>query len=138
MPTSARDAYPRISARDRAEWRAWLAEHHASAPGVWLILQKKGSGQASVNYEEAVEEALCFGWIDSLARSLDATRYQQVFTPRKRRSPWSQSNKERVARLSAQGLMAPAGLAAVEAAQRDGAWTTFDSAASQPPTPKRE
>jgi uncharacterized protein YdeI (YjbR/CyaY-like superfamily) len=138
MPTSARDAYPRISARDRAEWRAWLAEHHASAPGVWLILQKKGSGQASVNYEEAVEEALCFGWIDSLARSLDAARYQQVFTPRKRRSPWSASNKERVARLSAQGLMAPAGLAAVEAAQRDGAWTTFDSAASQPPTPKRE
>lgn len=132
MPAAPRDEFPRISARDRAEWRAWLAGHHASAPGAWLILSKKGSEQASVRYDEAVEEALCFGWIDSVTRTLDATRYQMVFTPRKRRSPWSQSNKERVARLTAQGLMTPAGLAAVEAAQRDGTWAMFDGIESLP------
>jgi uncharacterized protein YdeI (YjbR/CyaY-like superfamily) len=132
MPATPRDEFPQVSARDRAEWRAWLAEHHASAPGVWLVYLKKGSGQASVRYDEAVEEALCFGWIDSVTRTLDAARYQQVFTPRKRRSPWSQSNKERVARLSAQGLMAPAGLAAVEVAQHDGTWTMFDGIESLP------
>ena len=138
MPTAARDEYPQINARDRAEWRAWLLEHHASAPGVWLILQKKGSGQASVSYDEAVEEALCFGWIDSAMRGLDTTRYRLVFTPRKRRSPWAQSNRERVARLSAQGLMAPAGLAAVEAAQRDGTWMAQQRTTGQPPKPSRE
>lgn len=126
MTPAPRDQYPHVSARDRAEWRAWLAANHACAPGVWLVLFKKGSGQASVSYDEAVEEGLCFGWIDSMARRLDDTRYEQVFTPRKRRSPWSQSNKERVARLMAQGLMAPAGLAAVEAARRDGTWAMFD------------
>lgn len=126
MTSTPRDQYPHVSARDRAEWRAWLVANHADAPGVWLVLFKKGSGQASVSYDEAVEEGLCFGWIDSMARRLDDTRYEQVFTPRKRRSPWSQSNKERVARLMTQGLMAPAGLAAVEAARREGTWTMFD------------
>lgn len=126
MTPAPREQYPHISARDRAEWRAWLAANHAGASGVWLVYFKRGSGQPSVSYDEAVEEALCFGWIDSTTRRLDDTRYEQVFTPRKRRSPWSRSNKERVARLVALGLMAPAGLAAVEAAQRDGTWAMFD------------
>lgn len=126
MTPAPRDQYPHISARDRAEWRAWLAANHADAPGAWLVCFKKGSGQASVSYDAAVEEALCFGWIDSAMRSLDDARYEQIFTPRKRRSPWSQSNKERVARLMAQGLMAPAGLAAVEDARREGTWMMFD------------
>ncbi|HET9980492.1 MAG TPA: YdeI/OmpD-associated family protein [Ktedonobacterales bacterium] len=126
MTPAPRDQYAHITPRDRAEWRAWLTANHAEAPGVWLVYYKKGSGLVSVSYDEAVEEALCFGWIDSAMRRLDDARYEQVFTPRKRRSPWSQSNKERVARLMAQGLMAPAGLAAVEAARRDGAWAMFD------------
>ncbi len=126
MPAAPRDEFPQISARDRAEWRAWLAEHHASAPGIWLVFYKKGSGQTGVTYEEAVEEALCFGWIDSRPNTLDEERYIQLFTPRKRKSPWSKSNKERVERLLAAGLMAPAGLAALEAAKRDGTWAIYD------------
>ena len=126
MPLSPGSQFEHVSARDRGEWRAWLAEHHASAPGVWLILSKKGGGQPGVMYDEAVEEALCFGWIDSTTSALDGERYRQIFTPRKRKSPWSKSNKERVARLLAVGLMAPAGLAAVEAAKREGTWTMLD------------
>jgi uncharacterized protein YdeI (YjbR/CyaY-like superfamily) len=127
MPAkSSMSQWERVTAPDRAAWRAWLAEHHASAPGVWLVLAKKGADQPSVSYIEAVEEALCFGWIDSLAHSLDATRYEQVFSPRKRKSPWSKPNKERIARLEAVGLMTPTGLAAVEAAKADGTWAVFD------------
>ena len=128
MPPSATDNFERVAARDRAEWRAWLAEHHTSAPGIWLIIHKKGSGQPGVSYDEAVEEALCFGWIDSVTNRLDDERFVQVFTPRKRKSPWSQSNKARVERLLAAGLMEPAGLAAIEAAKRDGTWTIYDGA----------
>ncbi len=127
MPSSpSKGQFERASARDRGEWRAWLAEHHASAPGIWLVFYKKGSGQTGVTYEEAVEEALCFGWIDSRPNTLDEERYIQLFTPRKRKSPWSKSNKERVERLLAAGLMAPAGLAALEAAKRDGTWAIYD------------
>ncbi len=93
---------------------------------MWLILYKKGSGTPGVTYEEAVEEALCFGWIDSVTNRLDGERFMQLFTPRKRKSPWAKSNKERVERLLAAGLMAPAGLAAIEAAKRDGTWTALD------------
>jgi uncharacterized protein YdeI (YjbR/CyaY-like superfamily) len=129
MPSSpSKSQFERVAARDRAEWRAWLAEHHASAPGVWLIIHKKSSGQPSVTYDEAVEEGLCYGWIDSVANRLDDERFVQVFTPRKRKSPWSKSNKVRVERLLAAGLIEPAGLAAIEAAKRDGTWTIYDGA----------
>jgi uncharacterized protein YdeI (YjbR/CyaY-like superfamily) len=127
MSAPSDSQFERVSPRDRGEWRAWLAEHHASAPGVWLIIRKKGSGQLGVMYEEAVEEALCFGWIDSVTNKLDGERFMQMFTPRKRKSPWAKSNKARVERLLAAGLMAPAGLAAIEAAKRDGGWTALDS-----------
>lgn len=132
MPTTPSSQFEEVYARDRAEWRAWLAARHADAPGAWLVYYKKGSGKSGVSYEEAVEEALCFGWIDSVMRALDAERNIQMFTPRKRKSPWAPSNKERVARLIAQGLMAPAGLAAVEAAKSDGRWTAYEDAAQRP------
>jgi uncharacterized protein YdeI (YjbR/CyaY-like superfamily) len=119
--------WERVSPSSRADWRGWLEEHHASSPGIWLVYWKKGSGQPTLSYEDAVEEALCFGWIDSRVNALDADRYQQIFTPRKPTSAWSRLNKERVARLLAAGLIAPPGLAVIEAAQRNGAWSTYDA-----------
>jgi uncharacterized protein YdeI (YjbR/CyaY-like superfamily) len=111
---------------NREAWRAWLAEHHATAPGVWLIYYKKHTGMPTVTYDEAVEEALCFGWIDSRPNTLGDDRYMQLFSPRKPKSPWSKVNKERIARLTAEGRMAPAGLAMIEAAQADGSWSSYD------------
>ena len=111
----------------RAEWRAWLADNHTRAEGVWLISYKKGAGQPRVTYDEAVEEALCFGWIDSKGNKLDDKRTMLWFAPRKPKTGWSRPNKGRVERLIAAGLMAPAGLAKVEAAQRDGSWTALDA-----------
>ncbi len=125
QPVSA--TFETIAPPNRAAWRAWLAEHHADSPGVWLIIHKKTSPEPGLLYEEAVEEALCFGWIDSKTITLDATRFRQIFTPRKPRGTWAKSNKERVARLIAQGLMAPAGLAAIDLAQANGAWTALDA-----------
>jgi uncharacterized protein YdeI (YjbR/CyaY-like superfamily) len=126
MPTSSA-AYDTLSAPTRAAWRAWLVEHHATSPGIWLIIHKKNSPEPGVSYEEAVEEALCFGWIDSKTCTLDATRFKQTFTPRKPKSIWARSNKERVARLIEQGLMAPAGFAAIQVAVANGAWTALDA-----------
>lgn len=98
----------------RTEWRAWLAKNHAAASEIWLVYYKKATGKASVVYEEAVQEALCFGWIDGMEKSLDAQRYSQRFTPRKAASNWSESNIARMKRLIAEGRMTPAGLAAFE------------------------
>jgi uncharacterized protein YdeI (YjbR/CyaY-like superfamily) len=114
-------------ARDRQEWRAWLQAHHATAPGVWLVYYKKESGKPRVAYADAVEEALCFGWIDSRPNALDDERYMQLFSPRKPKSPWSKLNKERVERLIAQGLMTPAGLEKIELAKRNGTWEQYDT-----------
>jgi uncharacterized protein YdeI (YjbR/CyaY-like superfamily) len=114
-------------ARTRAAWRRWLERNHARSPGVWLVSYKKATGKPFVPWSEAVDEALCFGWIDSLRRPLDAERFQQLFTPRKPRSGWSAINKRKVAALVRAGLMTPAGLAKVEAAQRDGSWTRNDA-----------
>jgi uncharacterized protein YdeI (YjbR/CyaY-like superfamily) len=115
-----------IYACDRMEWRAWLESNHASSTGIWLVIFKKGSGSTGVSYEEAVEEALCFGWIDSRTLSLDENRFLQHLSPRKPKSAWAQSNKARVERLIAAGKMAPAGLAKIEAAKKDGSWTALD------------
>lgn len=106
----------------RAAWRAWLEENHARREGVWFVYFKKTSGKPRVAYDEAVEEALCFGWIDSLPRKLDDERSKLLFTPRKKKSVWSRPNKERVARLIESGLMTDAGLKKIEAARRDGSW----------------
>ncbi len=122
------DTYAQAQPASRAEWRQWLAEHHASAPGVWLVYFKKASGQPSVTYAEAVEEALCFGWIDSHPRKLDAERTQLLFTPRRPKSGWSKVNKERLARLEPAGQLMPAGLAAIARAKQNGAWESLDAA----------
>lgn len=114
-------------AKTRAEWRAWLETHHSTETGVWLISYKKETGKPRVEYHEAVEEALCFGWVDSRPNSIDDERFMQLYSPRKAGSPWSKLNKERVAALIAKGLMAPAGLARVEAARADGSWGALDA-----------
>jgi uncharacterized protein YdeI (YjbR/CyaY-like superfamily) len=110
----------------RAQWRAWLGAHHEERDGVWLVSWKAVTGKPAVRYAEAVEEALCVGWVDSKPGSLDEERGRLWFTPRSPRSSWSRLNKERVVRLTEAGLMLPAGLAAVEAAKARGTWTALD------------
>jgi uncharacterized protein YdeI (YjbR/CyaY-like superfamily) len=112
----------RVRPKSRKAWRDWLKKNHASSSGVWLVYAKKHSALPSLTYNDAVEEALCFGWIDSKINPIDDDFYMQVFTPRKPKSIWSASNKTRFERLRAAGLMARAGLAAVEAAKDSGAW----------------
>ena len=108
----------------RGFWRSWLESNHDTSLGVWLRLQKGGGG---LTYDEAVEEALCFGWIDGKVRRIDDEYYVRSFTPRKPRGNWSKLNKERVARLKGQGLMTEAGLQAIKIAKRDGSWTSLDA-----------
>lgn len=107
---------------DAAGWRAWLLEHHADAPGVWLVLNKKGDTVTELTYAAAVEEAVCFGWIDGQARRREAGGTTIRMTPRGPRSNWSVSNLERVERLDAEGRMHPAGWAAVDVAKANGRW----------------
>ena len=116
-----------IHPKTRAEWRTWLAHNHPRAEGVWLISYKKATGKPRFEYEEAVEEALCFGWIDSKGNRLDDERSMLWFVPRKARTGWSRPNKARVEKLIKAGLMAPAGLAKIEAAQQDGSWNALDA-----------
>lgn len=129
VPGEARqvfDAAEHVEARDRESWRAWLEANHRSSAGAWLVYQKKESGRPSVSYAEAVEEALCFGWIDSKPNAIDATSYKQWFSPRKPRSPWSRINKDRVERLLAAGRMTDAGMASIAEAQQNGSWTSYE------------
>ncbi|MFB2918280.1 MULTISPECIES: YdeI/OmpD-associated family protein [Aerosakkonema] len=109
------------------EWRGWLEKNHHSSIGVWLIYYKVKSGQPSIKYTEAVKEALCFGWIDSKVKALDAERYMQIFTPRKPKSGWSQLNKQYIEELIDRGLMTEAGLSKIAAAKQDGSWNTLDA-----------
>jgi uncharacterized protein YdeI (YjbR/CyaY-like superfamily) len=110
----------------RAEWRAWLAAHHAESRGVQLVSWRSSTGRPAVGYVEAVCEALCFGWVDSTARRLDEERSMQYFAPRKPRSGWARTNKERVERLRAEGLMTGAGERVIAEAVANGAWTLLD------------
>ena len=105
-----------------AAFRAWLSENHAIAQEVWVGFAKKGSGVPSVTYAEAVDEALCFGWIDGLKKTHDAIHFQQRFTPRRARSLWSRINVDHAQRLTRDGRMAPAGQAQIDAAKSDGRW----------------
>jgi uncharacterized protein YdeI (YjbR/CyaY-like superfamily) len=109
------------------EWRAWLEANHGRAEGIWLISYRKTTGKPALSYEESVQEALCFGWIDSKGNKLDDERSMLWFAPRKARSGWSRPNKERIERLIAGGRMTPAGLAKIEAAKADGSWTLLDA-----------
>jgi uncharacterized protein YdeI (YjbR/CyaY-like superfamily) len=106
----------------RSDWRAWLREHHRRSTGVWLVTWKKSAGRPQVSYDEAVEEALCYGWVDSKSRSVDEERTSLWFTPRKPKSSWSASNVARVERLEQAGLMRAAGRKAVEDAKAAGRW----------------
>jgi len=117
---------PRVELASRAEWRAWLAANHRSSTGVWLLTWKRRTGRLTVSYEGAVEEALCFGWIDGRLHPFDDDRSLQYYAPRKPRSTWARSNKERVARLEAAGLMTEAGRAAVATARANGSWESLD------------
>lgn len=109
-----------------AAWRAWLQSNHTRPDGIWLITYRRATGKATFTYEQAVEEALCFGWIDGHTKTLDEERGMQWYAPRRAGSVWARSNKERVARLIADGRMTPAGQARIDAAQADGTWALWD------------
>ncbi len=114
----------------RKQWRDWLAENHAESVGIWFVYFKKQAGKPRVTYDEAVEEALCFGWIDSLSRMFDEERSKLLFTPRKSKSVWSRLNKERIKRLIDNELMTEIGLAKIEAAKRNGSWNALNASDS--------
>ncbi len=124
---SALDDAPMVHADDRDTWRAWLKANHATARGAWLVTWRPRSGRQGLDYEAAIEEALCYGWVDSTAGRVDDDRGKLYFAPRKPRSGWAATNKVRVARLIASGRMAPAGLAAIERAKANGSWEVLDS-----------
>jgi uncharacterized protein YdeI (YjbR/CyaY-like superfamily) len=116
--------------RTAVAWEAWLAKNHARADGIWVRFYKKGSSTPTVTYSDALDVALCYGWIDSQVKTYDQQSYIQKFTPRRARSPWSKINRDRVARLDATGRMQPPGIAEVERAKADGRW----EAAADPPS----
>lgn len=123
----ALDEAPHVEVEDRETWRRWLEANHATASGAWLVTWRRASGRQPIEYEAAVEEALCFGWVDGRGDPLDELRSKLYFAPRKPRSPWARSNRERIERLTAEGRMAPAGTAVVERAKADGSWAIFES-----------
>ncbi len=112
-----------ICLTSRAEWRRWLARNHGKETGIWLVFLKKQSGKPTLDYDAVVEEALCYGWIDSIIKKLDDERYARKLTPRKLDSRWSESNKKRVAALIKNGRMTKFGLAKIEAAKQSGLWS---------------
>ncbi|MGH2356022.1 MAG: YdeI/OmpD-associated family protein [Chloroflexota bacterium] len=118
----SKQGLPIVPFASQQEWEAWLEAHHATSNGLWLKFARKGSGIDSVSYAEAVEGALCYGWIDGQAVSYDERFWLQRFTPRARASKWSRVNRDRATELLAQGRMKPAGLAQVERARQDGRW----------------
>jgi len=113
-------------AKNRKAWRKWLEKNHAQEASVWLIIYKKESGKASVYYPEAVEEALCFGWIDSKPNKRDEESYYQFFAKRNPKSAWSVVNKAKAQQLIENGLMTPAGMSAIALAKKSGTWTALD------------
>jgi uncharacterized protein YdeI (YjbR/CyaY-like superfamily) len=121
-----KDGIKAFYASTQKEWREWLEKNHRSERSVWLIFYKKGSGIQSTNYAEALEEALCFGWIDSKANKRDDESYYQYFAKRKPKSNWSKVNKEKAANLIEKGLMTPAGFESIEIAKQNGAWSALD------------
>ena len=116
------DDLPVVPFASQEDWRAWLDGHHATSPGLWLKIAKKGTGVDTVTHAEALDVALCYGWIDGQRNRLDDTWFLQRFTPRRPRSKWSQVNQGKVAELTRRGVMHPAGLAEVERAKADGRW----------------
>jgi uncharacterized protein YdeI (YjbR/CyaY-like superfamily) len=130
---------PRLQPKSRKAWRAWLAKNHASSSGIWLVYAKKHTGIPSLTYADAVEEALCFGWIDSLVHPIDASLYKQIFTPRKASSAWSPLNKKRVEKLIAADQITAAGMKMIELARTNGKWDAHaeTEALTMPPELKK-
>lgn len=120
------DEIAEIEAKDVAAFRKWLHHNHDRAPAVWLIMWKKDSGHPCIGFGDAIDQALCFGWVDSKVQSLDTNRYRQYFSPRKPGSGWSRINKAKIAALEAAGQMTDAGRKTVERARVDGTWTMLD------------
>ena len=123
-----KDHVVRLPAPDARTFREWLEENHASAEAVWLVYRKKASGRSSITWSEAVDEALCYGWIDSKMQTIDEESYEQYFTRRKPTSPWSKINKDKVAALEAAGMIRPSGAAAIAVAKENGSWNLLDDA----------
>lgn len=119
------DNYEQFYPKDRKAWRHWLSKYYNQFPGIWLVYYKAGKSKPRLPYNDIVEEALCFGWIDSLPRKLDEERSMLLITPRKPKSVWSDSNKERVERLIKNGLMAAPGLEKIKIAKVNGSWDTL-------------
>ena len=122
--------------KNRHEWRKWLVKNHDTESNIWLVFYKIKVKKESVKYEEAVEEALCFGWIDSLVKRIDDEQYMQKYTPRKASSNWSATNKARVQKLIKAGLMTAHGLKAIKIAKKNGSWNRLDSVDIRLETPK--
>ncbi len=120
------DELEQYYAKDRKAWRKWLEKNHAKSRGVWLVYYKKNSDKTRVDYADAVEEALCFGWIDSTHRPRNEESSMQSFMPRKEKSNWSRLNKQRVEKLEKEGLMTEAGRRSIEIAKANGSWTVLD------------
>lgn len=114
--------------KSRKEWRAWLQENHANQTSIWLIYYKKNTNMPGITYSEAVDEALCFGWIDSKSKPIDDEKYMQFFCKRKPNSTWSRVNKEKIRRLIEEKLMTHAGYESIETAKQNGSWTILDDA----------
>ena len=118
--------FPKVQVESREEWRTWLEANHEIAESIWLVTFKKGSGKPYVSYDAVAEEAICFGWIDSLPRKLDAERTMLLLSPRKPGSAWSKVNKERVKRMMSARKMHPSGLRKIEQSKADGFWAFLD------------
>ena len=121
------DTAERLHLETVDRWHEWLAAHHTQHDGIWLVSWKARAGKPAISYEDAIEEALCYGWVDSTYRSLDEERGMLWYSPRRNGSFWAASNKKRVARLEAQGRMTDAGRAAIAAAKADGSWSLLES-----------
>ena len=130
MPQSAEHKF-----QDRKEWRMWLEKNHSSEKEVWVIIQKKKSGRNGLKYEEAVEEAVCFGWIDSKMQSINAESFRQRFSPRRKNSIWSKKNKETANKMIRAGKMTESGYAAINVAKQNGNWYAAYSSKTAPTIP---
>jgi uncharacterized protein YdeI (YjbR/CyaY-like superfamily) len=126
--------HPTITFKSSSEFRAWLEKNHAESAGIWLKMAKKGAPEATITYAEALDQALCFGWIDGQKKLMDAHYFVQKFTPRRPKSGWSKVNTQHAERLIKSGEMTPAGVEAIEAAKRDGRWqAAYDSPSTATP-----
>lgn len=124
--THPKDGKPLLLVETQDEWRMWLEGNHEESSGVWFVSWKKATGKPFIPFTDAVDEALCFGWVDSKINKLDKDRAMRLFTPRNPKSPWSRINKEKVARLVNEGRMTASGMRLVEGAKADGSWNIYD------------